>query len=579
MQSYNVINVGNPGLFNVQPSVDTNGTLSYSVAANANGSSTFTVTVTDNGGTANGGINTSASQQFTITVDPINDAPVAANKSFTAHTNMKVAGLTGLLDGVTDVDNGINGCTPTFSVAGIANQAGGTFSVVNASTGTFDFDPNPGFTGTATATYTVQDNGCPGVATSAAANISVTVGGTRIWFVNASASGTNDGRLSNPFTSLASVDNVDAINDRIFVFTGSYPVGLLTLFDGEQLIGQGVSGANFDTLFGITPPSGTIARPSINGTRPTLQDTVTLANNNVVRGLNISTTGKSALADIVASISNVTVNEVNATSNSTTVNLSLISTGNIVLDSTTSTGGVNNISLSNVSATVNLGGGALSGSTAGVSNHAFLIGGGAGSISYSGSISKANQGNVVNVSGLTGGIVTLSGTINGNSSNGINVSSNSGGTINFSGASKSLNTGANTAITLSSNTGATVNLSGGGLAITTTSGAGFTATGGATAINVTGTGNTITSTTGTALNVANTTIGASGLTFQSISSNAAVNGIVLNNTGTTNGGLTVSGAGTAGSGGTIQNSTGTGILLTSTRNVVLNRMNITGNSR
>ena len=44
--------------------------------------------------------------------------------------------------------------------------------------------------------------------------------------------------------------------------------------------------------------------------------------------------------------------------------------------------------------------------------------------------------------------------------------------------------------------------------------------------------NTITTTTGTALNVANTTIGASGLTFRSISRQlAAANGIVLNNTG------------------------------------------------
>ena len=47
--------------------------------------------------------------------------------------------------------------------------------------------------------------------------------------------------------------------------------------------------------------------------------------------------------------------------------------------------------------------------------------------------------------------------------------------------------------------------------------------------------NTITSGPGTALNVANTTIGASGLTFQSISSNGGTNGIVLNTTGTLGG--------------------------------------------
>ncbi|MBZ9922374.1 hypothetical protein LB579_32425, partial [Mesorhizobium sp. BR1-1-7] len=91
--------------------------------------------------------------------------------------------------------------------------------------------------------------------------------------------------------------------------------------------------------------------------------------------------------------------------------------------------------------------------------------------------------------------------------------------------------------------------------------------------------NTITSGTGTALNVANTTIGTSGLTFRSVSSNGAANGIVLNNTGTS-GGLTVMGDGGGsnnGSGGTIQNASGDGISLTSTQDVHLAYMNLTNN--
>ncbi|MGH8673592.1 MAG: hypothetical protein ACREVG_04725 [Burkholderiales bacterium] len=38
------------------------------------------MSVTDSGGTANGGIDSSALQTFTITVNPVNDAPVAANR-------------------------------------------------------------------------------------------------------------------------------------------------------------------------------------------------------------------------------------------------------------------------------------------------------------------------------------------------------------------------------------------------------------------------------------------------------------------------------------------------------------------
>jgi len=79
------------------------------------------------------------------------------------------------------------------------------------------------------------------------------------------------------------------------------------------------------------------------------------------------------------------------------------------------------------------------------------------------------------------------------------------------------------------------------LNIDTTSGAGFSATGGGT-VNVTGASNTVDATTGTALNVSNTTIGASGLTFQNLTSNGSGsnNGIILDTTGT-NAGLTVTG--------------------------------------
>ncbi len=74
------------------------GTLTYTPAANQNGTATITLRITDNGGTANGGVNASATQTFVITVTAVNDAPVAQAKSYTAQTNMKITGLAGLLD-------------------------------------------------------------------------------------------------------------------------------------------------------------------------------------------------------------------------------------------------------------------------------------------------------------------------------------------------------------------------------------------------------------------------------------------------------------------------------------------------
>jgi hypothetical protein len=55
--------------------VSPTGTLTYTPAADANGATTVSVTAQDDGGTANGGSDASASQVFTITLVPVNDAP------------------------------------------------------------------------------------------------------------------------------------------------------------------------------------------------------------------------------------------------------------------------------------------------------------------------------------------------------------------------------------------------------------------------------------------------------------------------------------------------------------------------
>jgi Big-like domain-containing protein len=151
-------------------------------------------------------------------------------------------------------------------------------------------------------------------------------------------------------------------------------------------------------------------------------------------------------------------------------------------------------------------------------------------------------------------------------------------------------TGAANGVNLTSNTGGTFNFS--NITITGVSGSGFSATGGGT-VNVTGANNTIATTTGTALNITSTTIGGSGVTFKSIAANGSTNGIVLNGTGagsftvtgdgasdpanTTRGNTTAKAGGgtiTLGSGGTIQNTTGSGILFTNTGAVTLTSVNV-----
>src|SRR4030095_3964413 len=111
---FNITGNSNPSLFAVVPIVSSAGTLSYTPAANANGSATITLVAQDNGGTANGGVDTSAGQSFTITVNAVNDAP-----SFTKGADQSVNADAGAQT--------VNGWATAIS-PGPPNEAGQTVS-------------------------------------------------------------------------------------------------------------------------------------------------------------------------------------------------------------------------------------------------------------------------------------------------------------------------------------------------------------------------------------------------------------------------------------------------------------------
>lgn len=157
--SYNVSNVSNSALFSAAPAIATNGTLSYTLAANAFGSSTFDVTVTDNGGTANGGVATSSVQTFTITANPVNDAP-----SFVKGADLNIGfnvGAQTVAGWATVISAGpTNENTQTVSF-NVSNNNATLFAVAPtiASNGTLQFTPATGASGTATITVFAQDSG------------------------------------------------------------------------------------------------------------------------------------------------------------------------------------------------------------------------------------------------------------------------------------------------------------------------------------------------------------------------------------------------------------------------------------
>ena len=68
--AFNVTNNTNPGLFAAEPAVAVDGTLTFTPATGAFGTATITLRIQDSGGVANGGVDTGATQTFTITINP-----------------------------------------------------------------------------------------------------------------------------------------------------------------------------------------------------------------------------------------------------------------------------------------------------------------------------------------------------------------------------------------------------------------------------------------------------------------------------------------------------------------------------
>jgi len=150
--SFEVTNNTNPSLFSVAPSVSPTGTLTYTPAANANGSATITIKITDNGGTANSGVDESATQTFVINVTAVNDAP-----SFT-----KGADQTVLEDAGAQT---VNGWATSLSRGGGSDENFQTLSFeITNNTSTALFSTQPSVDGSGNLTYTPAVN-AHGIAT------------------------------------------------------------------------------------------------------------------------------------------------------------------------------------------------------------------------------------------------------------------------------------------------------------------------------------------------------------------------------------------------------------------------------
>ncbi len=146
---FNVSN-DNPSLFAVQPAIDNNGRLTYTPAQGANGTAIVSVVAQDNGGTANGGNDSSAAQTFRLNIIGGNRCPVLAQidqvilDEDTSATNRVVG---------SDAD----GNPLTYIV--VTPPAYGTL-VMNPSTGQFIYTPRANYYGPDSFWVVADDGTC-----------------------------------------------------------------------------------------------------------------------------------------------------------------------------------------------------------------------------------------------------------------------------------------------------------------------------------------------------------------------------------------------------------------------------------
>jgi gliding motility-associated-like protein len=156
--NFNVTN-NNTAFFSVQPTIDASGNLTFTTADGALGPVIVSVQLKDNGGVANGGIDQSTIQTFSITINSKNDAP-----SFTKGGNVVInedAPSQAIMAWASAISAGSPSeasQTLMFTLSNDAHQLFSTQPIIDL-TGTLSFTPVPNTSGTATVTVTLKDNG------------------------------------------------------------------------------------------------------------------------------------------------------------------------------------------------------------------------------------------------------------------------------------------------------------------------------------------------------------------------------------------------------------------------------------
>jgi VCBS repeat-containing protein len=253
-RTFNVTN-NNNGLFSVQPTIGADGTLTFTPTLNASGTATVSVTLSDNGGTANGGVNTSPQVQFTITINEVNDPPTVTPNTFSIVENAANGTVVGNVS-ANDPESG----TFTYSIA--SGNTNGTFAI-NSATGEITVANSAGLVlpTTFSLSVNVTDDGVPNQTGSATIIINV--------------ADVNDA------PSFASGANVTSNEDTPYSATWATSISAGPTDENGQVLTFNVSNDN-NTLFSVQPaiaPDGRLSYTPASNLYGSATVTVSLSDN------------------------------------------------------------------------------------------------------------------------------------------------------------------------------------------------------------------------------------------------------------------------------------------------------------
>jgi len=223
----------------VQPST---GVIQYIPQGNFTGIDLFTYIVKDSEGAA------SAPISVTITVSPVNDAPVAVNDEASTNENTPVD--IDVISNDIDVDNDV---TPG-SVVITTNPVHGTIAL-NPVTGSVTYTPEEDFTGNDSFTYTLQD---PSGSISPPATVSVNIVPTP----NQAPDAVDDGPIMNTSLSPIIIDVLandhDEDDDELTLVSVTNPsMGTVKIVDGKIVYqAAGLTSGTVTFTYTIQDPSG-----------------------------------------------------------------------------------------------------------------------------------------------------------------------------------------------------------------------------------------------------------------------------------------------------------------------------------